>query len=417
MSAFELRVAGETYSGWKQMQVTRGLEQATSTFELAVSERWPLLEEATAWQIKPGDSCEIFLDGDLVLTGYVEKYAPAYSGTSHDISCTGRSKTCDFVDASVMGTDGQYKGLTPGQLARELAQPFGLDVVVQFDGEPIPDAQIQQGETCFAMVERLSRLQEILITDDPQGRLVLTRAGAGHCSTVLEQGRNILSASAEHNDSQRFSDYIVKGQLPGDRTYSDFGETGADPPPPFTLADWRGLKPGARFAIERAAGKKKTEPKALTQIIASAHDADIRRYRPKLIVAEKQADTKEAQQRADWEMRRRIANGKKATITVNGWRQEDGRLWLQNENVYVLSRWLDLYEPLLISVVKYTYGDGGELVELELTLPDAFLPEGKRKTKVEKDASGKPAAKGKGKGGGAGSGDSWASVIKGSGNV
>jgi len=397
VAIFELRVGGEIYSGWKSLRVTRGLERATADFALSVSEKWPILGEA--WQIMPGSTCEIYLDGELVLTGYVDAYRPSYTATSHEIECTGRSRTCDFVDSSVTDTDGQFKGLTPGELARMLAAPFDIEVVTDYEGEPIPDAQQQQGETCFALVERMSRLQEILITDDQYGRLVLTRASAGQCSTILEQGVNILTAGADHDDSERFSEYIVKAQRPANRTYDDYGETGSP------LA---GLRPGARFAIERAAGDKKTAPKTLTQITGTVRDEGVTRYRPHVIVAESQADGEDAAKRADWEMRRRLARAKTANVTVNGWRQRDGRLWLQNESVFILSPWLGLAEPLLIGEVEYSYGDGGEVTALSLVLPDTFLPDPKRKTKTDQQ---KAAADGKG------SGAMWAHVIKDSGKI
>jgi prophage tail gpP-like protein len=393
---FELWIDDEKYSGWQTLRITRGLERATADFEVTVSEKWPLLDKA--WQIMPGNKCEVWLQGELVLTGFVDAYRPTYSATSHDITCTGRSKTCDFVDSSITQTDGQFKNMTPGQMARMLAAPFGIEVVSAYDGEPVPDAQVQQGETCFALVERLSRLQEILITDDQFGRLVLARAGTGQCSTVLEQGNNILTAGAEHDDSERFSEYIVKAQRPANRTLDDWGHIDEGSGQPF--AD---LSPGARFALQRAASTKKTSPKTLTQITGTVYDRGITRYRPHVVIAESQADGASAQKRADWEMRRRLARSKSADVTINGWRQRDGRLWTQNESVYIDSPWLGLAEPLLISEVEYGYGPGGEVTALSLVLPDVFLPEPKRKTKD----------KGKGTGDG---GDMWAHVIKGSGN-
>jgi prophage tail gpP-like protein len=395
---FELRIGDEAYSGWKTLRVSRSLENACADFAVTVSERWALLDQA--WQIMPGNTAKLYFEEELVLTGYVDAYDPQYSATDHEIAVTGRSKTCDFVDSSVVyETDGQFKNLTPGQLARLLAAPFGIEVLADFEGEPIPDAQVQQGETCFALLERLCRLQEILVTDDAQGRLVLTRAGAGQCSTVLAQGVNILTAGATHNDSERFSEYIVKAQRPANRTYDDFGETG-------DARLFAGLSTGQRFAAQRATGaKRETAPKTLTQITGTVKDAGITRYRPHVIVAESQADGTEAQQRADWEMRRRLGKSKLANVSVQGWRQRDGRLWLQNESVFIQSPWLDLYEPLLIKDVQFEYGDGGEVTELQLVLPDSLLPEPKRKTKTDKAA------------GSGGKGSNWDHVIKNSGKI
>jgi prophage tail gpP-like protein len=119
----------------------------------------------------------------------------------------------------------------------------------------------------------------------------------------------------------------------------------------------------------------------ITQVVSQARDYGITRYRPKVIIAETQADDLGAEKRADWEMRRRIAEGLSAKVTVTGWRQENGRLWTVNEMVDVDVPWLGLEREMLIGEVEYSIGEGGEIATLSLTLPDAFLPEKIRHTK------------------------------------
>jgi prophage tail gpP-like protein len=286
----------------------------------------------------------------------------------------------------VLVDGGQFTGMTVGQIATELAKPFNLEVVVETDGPPEPEVQVQQGETCFALVERLSRLQELLVTDDAEGRLVLCRAGSRQAAAALHHGRNIKSASADLDNSQRFSEYIVKAQRPGnnkraaDDAISDpWGNV--DP----VLTRLRNIpnvseRYRQRMTLLRRGGGK-TNPKTLTQIGAAVRDEGVTRYRPHLIVAEAQADDAHAQKRAEWEMRRRLARAIRATIQVNGWRQQDGRLWTTNEMVDVTAPWLALDRELIIAQVQYSFDDGGEMTGLELTLPDAFLPEPKRKGK------------------------------------
>jgi len=383
-TAFSLLVGGEEYSGWKTLRVTRGLERCVSDFEVTVSERWGVDEEI--WQILPGEALEIKFEDETVLTGYVDAYRPSYDAGSHDVRLSGRSKTCDFVDSSVLVDGGQFTGMTVGEIATELAKPFNLEVVVETDGPPEPEVQVQQGETCFALVERLSRLQELLVTDDAAGRLVLCRAGSGQ-ATALRHGRNIKSASADLDNSQRFSEYIVKAQRPGNnKRAADDAVSGGDSIPwEPTLQQLRNIpnicdRYRQRMALLRRSGGK-TNPKALTQIGAAVRDEGVTRYRPHLIVAEAQADDAHAQKRAEWEMRRRLARAIRATIQVNGWRQQDGRLWTTNEMVEVSAPWLALDHELIIAQVQYSFDDGGEMTGLELTLPDAFLPEPKRKGK------------------------------------
>jgi prophage tail gpP-like protein len=398
-SRVALYVDGAEYSGWKQVRVTRGLLRATSDFTLTVSERWGL--EESVWQILPGAACEVRYGNTLLLTGWVDAYRPSYDSKSHNIQLTGRSKTCDFVDSSVLVDGGQFKGMTVGQIAKLLAEPYKITVKVLDDGEPEAEVQVQQGETCFALVERLSRLQALLVTDDADGNLIITRAGTGRATGALRHGKNILTASANLDHSKRFSEVLVKAQRPGnDNKSNDDALAGWKPTtPPLALYRHTAARIAAipnvgerhreRMVWQRTTGAKKGNPKSLTEVHGSAKDPDIKRYRPLVIVAEAQSDDGLAEKRADWEVRRRMAQGTEATISVNGWLQEDGgELWTTNQMVPVAAPWLGLERELVISEATYSYDDGGEITSLTLTLPDAFLPEEKRKAKKEKKAGG-----------------------------
>jgi prophage tail gpP-like protein len=429
MNVMTLLIDGERYGGWKTIHVKRGLERAAASFELSVSSREP-------WPVYTGAECQVFIDNDRVVTGWVDAYRPGCSATDHRIEITGRSKTCDFVDSSVTLDGGQLNGLTVRQIAERLAEPFGIKVVAEVEGDPVPEVQVQQGETCFKLVERLARLQELLVTDDTEGRLVLTRAGNRETDTALVFGVNVKEANADLDDSERFSDYIVKAQRPGNRTNDSKIAEGKNPhwtqeavPPPTRRPEdadvWRAawrrqmrlVHENTRRRAQRLdeldedaidSGEWDGAPGSgtdtqtdrgiavITQIVGTARDPGITRYRPKVIVAEAQADDNNAEKRADWELRRRIARAVKATVTVNGWRQDDGALWATNLMVYVDVPWLGLDREMLIGEVAFSIEDGGEITALSLTLPDAFLPEKVRKAKRGKGGkSGKKKGKGK----------------------
>lgn len=463
---FELLVDGARFGGWKSIRVTRGLERATADFDLTVSE-WRFAQSTGAsdadksgsavpedWQILPGSECEVYVDDELLLTGYTDAYRPSFGADAHDVQLTGRSKTADFVDSSVTLDGGQLTGMTVLEIAKLLAEPFGIEVIAETTSdakvgdtdlqlEPEPEVQCQPSETCFDLVERLARLQELLITDNPEGQLVLTRAGSLRAFDGLVQGDNVLTGTANLDDAKRFSDYIVKAQRPGNRTHDKKWAQGNDPWADFNRSDdadeirtswrdWRlrllhanAQRDAERDALRRAAAPRDGDDEededgavdtgtgggtdtetdrgadVINQIVGTAKDPGVSRYRPKVIVAEAQADDGAAQKRADWEMRRRIAKATEATISVVGWRQSNGELWRPNMMVSVDAPWLSLDRELLISAVEYSYGNDGEVATLTLTLPDAFLPEKWRKSKKKK--GGKGGGKGK-----AGAAAAWA---------
>lgn len=438
MNVMTLLIDGERYGGWKKIRVTRGLERAAADFALSVSSVEP-------WPIYTGAECQIYIDNDLVLNGWVDAYRPGCAATDHRIEITGRSKTCDFVDSSVTMDGGQLTGLTLRAVAEVLAEPFSLQVLAE-EGEPVPEVQVQQSEACFRLVERLARLQELLVTDDAEGRLVLTRAGNKRTDTALIFGVNIKAANADLDDSNRFSDYIVKAQRPGNRTKDDKIAEGRDPWSDVitrrlrngaSADDWRAawrdrmrlVRTHARARAGRTvddgdydgweewdgepgSGTDRTADRgvtAITQIVGTAHDPGITRYRPKVIIAEAQADDDNADRRADWELRRRIARSVRANVTVNGWRQENGELWATNLMVYVQVPWLGLDREMLIGEVQFAIDDSGEITTLDLTLPDAFLPEKVRQPKRKTAARGGGGRRGGGKG--KSKPDHWADVI------
>jgi len=495
-SKFELVVEGERYSGWKSIRLSRGVERAVSDFTLSVSEKWPLFERPEPWQIAPGSKCEIYIDNELILTGYTDSYQPKVDATSHAVTVSGRSKTMDFIDSSITVDGGQFKGMNVLQIARTLAKPFGIEVVAEVpSGDAVrqttiedeliaePETQCQPIESCFDFVERLARLSELLITDSPDGKLVLTRAGNQKASDKLVQGQNVKSAGAKLDNSKRFSHYIVKAQRPGNRKGNKKTAKGAkDPwggaPPigglapepapatePLQLTNqlgvnadalsreiWReqqqhrlqllqeGAKRDDKHTAQRATTSvpapfaeyatsydapewgsggdwdwewedREDEPTewpgdgndttadrgstVLSQVGATVRDTGITRYRPKVIIAEQQADDGNARKRADWEMRRRFARAHECTIEVVGWRQRDGTLWQPNMMVDIEMPWLSLERDMMISAVDYNYSEDGETCTFTCTLQDAFLPEKFRKAKGKAAAKSRKGRKGK----------------------
>jgi len=397
MGQATLRLGGRDYEGWHAIAVRRGLEQAASQFEVRVSER-TTGQPFEPWVLRPGAPCEILLDGEVVITGYIDTYAPSFNADTHDVHVSGRSRTADFVDGAAIVPGGQFKQLSLWEIAERLAQPFGLTVtgsagmpVVEgprpsgdfvgpmpgvtptapvegprpspdFVGPmpPLQDVQVQQGETCYALLERLARLQGLLIADTATGQLALTRVGSRRAVGALVQGDNILSASATLDASQRYSEYTVKGQRPN----TDDREDGSETAPAVG---------GGRQT--QASGGGPAGP-SVRACIGAALDGFLGRYKPWLLTAETIADDLLCQQRADWEARRRAGHAVRATITVAGWRQTArGPLWDVNLLVPVIAPWLGINRELLIASVAFQKDDSGSTTTLELTLPDAFATE------------------------------------------
>uniref|UniRef100_UPI001930C3C8 phage baseplate assembly protein n=1 Tax=Herminiimonas sp. CN TaxID=1349818 RepID=UPI001930C3C8 len=76
-----LKVGGLVFSGWKTLRAEIGIEQCAGAFELGVMDRWA--GQSQPWQIKPGDACELQINGQTVITGYTDSVRPSFDKQAH----------------------------------------------------------------------------------------------------------------------------------------------------------------------------------------------------------------------------------------------------------------------------------------------------------------------------------------------
>lgn len=329
----ELKVNGKLFGGWQRVRIERGIEQIAGTFDLTATDRWNTAQGRQGIEIKPGQRCEVLVNGRIVITGYIDSVNRSYDADSHQIGVSGRDKTADLVDCSAIYKSGQWVGKKLEQIAADLAAPFGIGVTAAVDtGSALPVLAIQEGETVFELLDRAARMKALLLISDGAGNLLLTRAGRDRAPAELLEGGNILRADGEFSWRDRFSDYIVKGQRRGDD--ENYAETVAH----------------------------QTE---------SVKDAGINRYRPLIVMAEDQEGNAALRQRAEWERNVRAGRATRASITVQGW-GVDGQLWQPNTIARLRSPLLAADLDVLIVSVTYSLDDGGTVTELQVAHPDAF---------------------------------------------
>lgn len=353
-----LYINGKVYRGWTDVGITRAMDAVAGAFAISLTERWAAtpggIAQAEPWPILNGDACRLELAGEAVIDGYVDQFRPAFSATDHTIEIQGRDKTGDIVDCSAFHQPDQWANLNLLQIAKILCDPFGVKVRADVDvGEAFPSIKLQQGESVFAAIDRLCRIRRLLASPDGAGGIVLTRAGTARASVTLQQGANILSASGVLDTSQRYSQYVIKGQSVKSATSDGVAESHQE---------------------------------------SRVTDSDITRYRPLVVMADAGSST---QERATWEANVRLGRSATAKITLAGWRQTPGgELWKPNQLVGVKSSWLRMEGDMLIRQVTYRRSQTeGTVVDLDLVSPQAFSPEPPDKKK-DPDAAKKKKAGG-----------------------
>lgn len=334
----QLRIDGRIYGGWKRVDVQRSIEQIAGGFVLELTHRWPGVDVAPG--LREGQACEVLLGEDVVITGYVDQFEPELTSTSSTIRVEGRDKTGDLVDCSAIYKGGQWRGVRLERIVRDIAQPFGIKVLIApglDQGDVFKSFSLEDGEKAFDAIDRACRLRAVLCTSTPAGEIWLGTSGDEESGATLAEGVNILRISATHTWKDRHSKIILKGQVPGDDD-----ESGA----------------------------------AAAHLRAEAADAEIDRYRPLVVMAEHGTSNAALRDRAAWEVSVRMGRGKRGKVTVVGWRTgrdgKEGALWRPNTLMRVVSPRMNLDMDVLIVACAFTLTEQGATTELTFARPEAF---------------------------------------------
>lgn len=336
--------AGKVYDGWEDLKIVKQVNSVASSFEMQLTDRWA--EGQETWSLKPGEKIHIHIGKRSALSGYIDSVDASISAQARTITISGRSKTSDLVDCSVEGP-AEYLGLNLKEIAEKVCAPFGIVVSFQTEiGEPFEKITLQNGETAFALLERLSKQRRVLLYPDAEGRLIFASQGVAKAATALIVGVNVLKANSKHDFSDRFSKYTTKGQNIG-----FFGE-----------------------------GEDVTAP------VGEATDDAISRYRPLVILSENPTDTGASENRAAFEAHYRAAKSQTATVEVVGAFEAPDVLWDINRIISCDLGPVGLRRNMLIDKVEFNKGNGGTRTVLTLVRQDAYNFSSK-KVKKESDLS------------------------------
>jgi prophage tail gpP-like protein len=326
----ELRIGGVAYDGFESGTVRLELETVFNSFDFEYVADG---ERPGVRRIFAGDQCEIALDGEVVLDGYVDGTEEDDSSDAIRLSAAGRSKTADIADCTAVEAPFLWNSAALETVVQSLCLPFAVEADVLDDlGEPFPLFAVQRGETVADAILRAChrRGKHVYCVG---GRLVCASTGAIRTATVLERGVNVIRSSRSDSWFERYSDYVFCAQAAG------------------TSGRWG---------------------KSAAQIKTAVLDSGVTRYRPILVQADSDT-TADLELRAKLERNRRAAAGERITVTVDGWQTSEGFAWRPNTLVRFRNPVLGVDADLLVIAAAFRLG-AREPKETELVLgrPEAF---------------------------------------------
>jgi prophage tail gpP-like protein len=337
-----LLVNNQAWTGWQRVAVTRSMDTVPASFDIQVTEKYPLAPDIS---IKPGDPCQVKIGSDLVITGYVDRYAALLSPNEHTVRIAGRSKSEDLVDCAAFVGDSskpgfQMMGGTALSIAQALAKPYGVTISsIAGPGATIPKFNVNLGETAWEIIDRITRFSQLVAYDMPDGSVVMAQAGSETMASGFSQGQNIEHADVTFTMDERYSDY--EGHLFSSMVFGN--DTGPNAP---TL------------------GQRVKDP-------------GVPRFRLRYIISEQtQMGDPIAYQRAVWERNRRAGRSMAVNILCDSWRDSNGGLWAPNNLAPINLPELKLADASwLIGQVTYIRDENGQHGQLTLMPPSAFAPE------------------------------------------
>lgn len=323
-----ITAGGGSYTGFLSVNVKAAFNEAARSFDFEVAAE--LGASVTNQIFAIGTPITILLSGDLVLTGHVEGREPEISKDRASISVSGRSKSGDLVDGAGEHDTGQFEDKDPLEIGQEISKEYGAKWETDQQLKKIEQYQLQPGETCFRCVEKMVRDQGMTITGTAEGNAKITKAGSKRMSGGIIEGQNMLSGRGHHNGKNRYSKIVVRGQRP-------FGH-GDD-----------------NLEIE-----------------VQLEDGSVKRHRSVIIVQDDDTTKERAQDRAKNRKNRQKGDALKATVSVQGFRDDGGQLWEPGAMVWTESPFLDIAQDMLIESVNYRQSEAGSISTLQLVDPSTY---------------------------------------------
>ncbi len=342
-----LRVDGHDIAGWTSIQVNRSLDDIADTFSLQLTTK--ASSTPPPYTIGDGSYCTVHYGSELVLSGYVDQYDLGYDATSTTMSLAGVSCAADLVDCTAIKpnkkTGGPWRKTLGLQIAKEICEPYGIEVSSEVGSLPQESYfKLEEGERCFDALDRLAKDSGLRLRSKPDGSIVFTRAGTLTLpDVVIERGRNVLSGGFTRDMSERYSDYLFKGQ-------------------------------------RAASGENSGSAVNVSHLV---QDAGVPRYRPLLVEADRLV-----KRRAEWERNTRAGKAQQLRYEVCNpddlalsWEMGKHGLWFPGAVVSVKDSFLDIEGMFIVTSCSFIRDNNGTKTSLSLTFPEAYQAEPPKKKK------------------------------------
>ena len=154
-----LKVKGTVYTNFLSATVQIRLDTLSNSFSFDA-----IAEDGNPLPFSLGDKCEILIDDDTVITGFIEILNVSYDANSHVISLTGRDKTGDLLDSTLRKLPGiSAQAVTLKQIIENVIESLGTDIKVIDNVNPEPFTNtvnllnVESGDSAWTFIQKVAR--------------------------------------------------------------------------------------------------------------------------------------------------------------------------------------------------------------------------------------------------------------------
>ncbi len=329
-----LAVNGVEFKGWESLTITRSLNNLADGFSMTGPFDPTDPQVIAAFKPSGYQRAVVKIDDEVVFTGRIETPTGSDSASDRTLNIQGRSLPAVLADCPIVGNL-SFNKLSLSTIARQVCQPFGIEVFAENDTNPIQTAAAEPGQMAFEFLNRLAQDYNLILKSDPQGRLLVTRPnakGAPIASLAVGQG-NLMGVTGTFDGTKRFSSYKVATQNLG----------------------WVDDNKGNNIA----------------------YDNGVKIYRPK-VEAGSEADSKYGNYAAAWKRALALADFFQLDAQWSGWRTPSGKIWTPGQMITLLApgAWILKETLLMIGDLTLTVDAGqGRTTALKPILPATYTGE------------------------------------------
>lgn len=362
-------VDGEEYGGFLRASATMRLDALSNTFSFGATSR-----DRAPLPFRGGEACRVLVDGEAVLTGYIELInvtagAVSNGSASYSIEISGRDKTGDLLDSTIGSLNlVQGSAVTLKRLCELVIKHIGADIEVVDEANPKPFENLEDAEdpelgtSAFKWLEKYARKRQVLLTSDGEGRLVIARGTGEQVDAFVQnqkgdpnQANNVLEFSASYDQTGRYNVYLIASQLSMVSLASGGGASAS------AVAEQSGI----------------------------ATDEAIRTGRQLALISEVMSSSSSASVRAEWEKKVRAARGSVYSPRVLGHRDQQGNLWRINTLPRVRDDGAGISGRMLLNSATFDYDlERGSTTLLAFVREDAYSLELQEPNEEEEPGSG-----------------------------